>query len=318
MIRCTLFWLMNRWTLAIPLSGLHSSSSRITSTLAPLMPPLALTASSSLFAMSPYAIPDSTIMRSEMPMRIVLSCASAGAATHAPAIASAAAARSVLLEYLIIRVTSWLRETNGLRVPPFLPWRRTIELPAHGVHAMMPIPIIAFFNHATRTRNRSARCADAGAVRRDLPDAEHDARRRAARPEPADGEHLAGEAAARMARPSVRAHVGGHAADAARRCADRSGARGACAAAAAFRRRAGVRPCRRESQLPHLHDRREPHHAAAADPRARPLGRTRHPDRKSTRLNSSHITISYAVFCLKKKKIISAILTHYKKQNNIT
>src|SRR5437667_7501961 len=28
-----------------------------------------------------------------------------------------------------------------------------------------------------------------------------------------------------------------------------------------------------------------------------------HPiDRKSTRLNSSHITISYAVFCLKKKK----------------
>src|SRR5437867_7245825 len=28
------------------------------------------------------------------------------------------------------------------------------------------------------------------------------------------------------------------------------------------------------------------------------------PDRKSTRLNSSHRTISYAVFCLKKKKII--------------
>src|SRR5437667_2950909 len=26
-------------------------------------------------------------------------------------------------------------------------------------------------------------------------------------------------------------------------------------------------------------------------------------DRKSTRLNSSHITISYAVFCLKKRKI---------------
>src|SRR5215813_15041541 len=31
------------------------------------------------------------------------------------------------------------------------------------------------------------------------------------------------------------------------------------------------------------------------------------PDRKSTRLNSSHVRISYAVFCLKKKK---------KKQNN--
>src|SRR5438132_7733003 len=29
-------------------------------------------------------------------------------------------------------------------------------------------------------------------------------------------------------------------------------------------------------------------------------------DRKSTRLNSSHTVISYAVFCLKKKKIIRA------------
>src|SRR5690625_3370974 len=33
------------------------------------------------------------------------------------------------------------------------------------------------------------------------------------------------------------------------------------------------------------------------------VGRTRrHQDRKSTRLNSSHVAISYAVFCLKKKK----------------
>src|SRR5205814_6843375 len=30
------------------------------------------------------------------------------------------------------------------------------------------------------------------------------------------------------------------------------------------------------------------------------------PDRKSTRLNSSHLGISYAVFCLKKKKQIQA------------
>src|SRR2546426_8133068 len=30
-----------------------------------------------------------------------------------------------------------------------------------------------------------------------------------------------------------------------------------------------------------------------------------HRDRKSTRLNSSHLVISYAVFCLKKKKKIS-------------
>src|SRR5438477_4920322 len=34
-------------------------------------------------------------------------------------------------------------------------------------------------------------------------------------------------------------------------------------------------------------------------PRSRPSGRA---DRKSTRLNSSHMSISYAVFCLKKKK----------------
>src|SRR3712207_7671218 len=33
-------------------------------------------------------------------------------------------------------------------------------------------------------------------------------------------------------------------------------------------------------------------------------------DRKSTRLNSSHANISYAVFCLKKKKKISCLNTH--------
>src|SRR3712207_8125721 len=32
-------------------------------------------------------------------------------------------------------------------------------------------------------------------------------------------------------------------------------------------------------------------------------GEVRQVDRKSTRLNSSHVNISYAVFCLKKKKI---------------
>src|SRR5256885_9357254 len=34
-----------------------------------------------------------------------------------------------------------------------------------------------------------------------------------------------------------------------------------------------------------------------------PAGHTEREDRKSTRLNSSHLVISYAVFCLKKKKI---------------
>src|SRR3712207_7009892 len=39
-------------------------------------------------------------------------------------------------------------------------------------------------------------------------------------------------------------------------------------------------------------------HPAGHGPQDRPLR-----DRKSTRLNSSHANISYAVFCLKKKKI---------------
>src|SRR5699024_12686353 len=43
-----------------------------------------------------------------------------------------------------------------------------------------------------------------------------------------------------------------------------------------------------------------------AQPRAPPRRRAPRPqggaDRKSTRLNSSHVSISYAVFCLKKKK----------------
>src|SRR5438067_10010566 len=35
-------------------------------------------------------------------------------------------------------------------------------------------------------------------------------------------------------------------------------------------------------------------------------------DRKSTRLNSSHVSISYAVFCLKKKKIsLKQLTTEY-------
>src|SRR5207249_11774107 len=43
--------------------------------------------------------------------------------------------------------------------------------------------------------------------------------------------------------------------------------------------------------------------AMAAGARRRDVGDRRGPsDRKSTRLNSSHVSISYAVFCLKKKK----------------
>src|SRR5690606_40295446 len=57
------------------------------------------------------------------------------------------------------------------------------------------------------------------------------------------------------------------------------------------------------------HDRdRAPVEREAADDLAdHPLGQ----DRKSTRLNSSHVKISYAVFCLKKKKNLT---TRYHKQ----
>src|SRR2546427_8383799 len=39
-------------------------------------------------------------------------------------------------------------------------------------------------------------------------------------------------------------------------------------------------------------------------------------DRKSTRLNSSHSQISYAVFCLKKKKTATIPLQHQPNNNN--
>src|SRR2546426_5102150 len=44
---------------------------------------------------------------------------------------------------------------------------------------------------------------------------------------------------------------------------------------------------------------------AVAKPPIDPIAaKERSTDRKSTRLNSSHLVISYAVFCLKKKKMI--------------
>src|SRR5690349_24256698 len=51
----------------------------------------------------------------------------------------------------------------------------------------------------------------------------------------------------------------------------------------------------RQRQAAHAHDIRigQKHRDKMRDPMA---------DRKSTRLNSSHVEISYAVFCLKKKK----------------
>src|SRR2546430_12339482 len=46
------------------------------------------------------------------------------------------------------------------------------------------------------------------------------------------------------------------------------------------------------------------------------LGQQR--DRKSTRLNSSHSQISYAVFCLKKKKNFSILETFFAKHTKFT
>src|SRR5437773_8987034 len=54
----------------------------------------------------------------------------------------------------------------------------------------------------------------------------------------------------------------------------------------------------RRHQLAGARPRRASRHAHRLPAPALPI---RGPDRKSTRLNSSHITISYAVFCLKKK-----------------
>src|SRR5215467_7074952 len=49
------------------------------------------------------------------------------------------------------------------------------------------------------------------------------------------------------------------------------------------------------------------------------IKRLRQRDRKSTRLNSSHLVISYAVFCLKKKKkkILAFTLIKKKKKYNL-
>src|SRR5436309_7487487 len=71
-----------------------------------------------------------------------------------------------------------------------------------------------------------------------------------------------------------------------------------------FRSHADQRPVRGRSQRGQLGDRGQPR-ALPVELRREPLEvglRRDGPDRKSTRLNSSHVKISYAVFCLKKKK----------------
>src|SRR5690606_41456270 len=57
----------------------------------------------------------------------------------------------------------------------------------------------------------------------------------------------------------------------------------------------------------------------AAHPLHLPLGQGQQvgaiEDRKSTRLNSSHVKISYAVFCLKKKNTMTAIIWYNNKHH---
>src|SRR2546430_13499635 len=56
-----------------------------------------------------------------------------------------------------------------------------------------------------------------------------------------------------------------------------------------------------------------PYHSTLVGPPIRSTSSRDHTDRKSTRLNSSHSQISYAVFCLKKKKNekYAIHITHY-------
>src|SRR5437660_5950446 len=58
-----------------------------------------------------------------------------------------------------------------------------------------------------------------------------------------------------------------------------------------------VAACRREKGQPFGRSREADRHVPETDRR----GTKGKADRKSTRLNSSHVAISYAVFCLKKK-----------------
>src|SRR5436309_9597824 len=82
-----------------------------------------------------------------------------------------------------------------------------------------------------------------------------------------------------------------------------------------------IRPPPRSTLFPYTTLFRSGHHAdiERADVDAQLEGVGRHhgahaplakPDRKSTRLNSSHVKISYAVFCLKKKKSRRTVPRH--------
>src|SRR5207249_10983208 len=63
---------------------------------------------------------------------------------------------------------------------------------------------------------------------------------------------------------------------------------------ATHRERQGIARARDDARIERVY--------LVAEQRRQVVARIRREDRKSTRLNSSHVSISYAVFCLKKKK----------------
>src|SRR5690349_23753645 len=82
-----------------------------------------------------------------------------------------------------------------------------------------------------------------------------------------------------------------------------------------FRSEPGPDPGRREVRL---HQGLQVLHVRHLVDQAGHHPRHRRPDRKSTRLNSSHVEISYAVFCLKKKKKQTTKHTRAKIQGEMT
>src|SRR5437764_8392686 len=85
-----------------------------------------------------------------------------------------------------------------------------------------------------------------------------------------------------------------------------------------------IRPPRRSTLFPYTTLFRSLVEIGGADGREDGGGRVTRPvpvsprDRKSTRLNSSHRCISYAVFCLKKKNDIDAYATRDRMRRNTT
>src|SRR2546426_7368878 len=78
----------------------------------------------------------------------------------------------------------------------------------------------------------------------------------------------------------------------------------------------GVLALKAEAGRRHLHERLAHVRRPACGRLALPLEPLEQRDRKSTRLNSSHLVISYAVFCLKKKKNITAKVVRYREHDN--